>query len=137
MEDSPQQFVQDVLEADELYAAGLNNDLLLGLFRLELVGLPEKTLHQIVDPAFNIFREKFVGDLKNLIDKTREVINNPPECIESEDLYQAVQYISTVEGPYAKDFIQSTTLKDSVVIPSGTDEFMIKLSKIPRCDNGR
>jgi hypothetical protein len=132
--DTPQKFLKDVVDADAAYGDGFSTDLLVGNFRLELFGLSEEAAKAISAPAIDPLVHIMNRNAQPLVNGVKEVIDYPPKCIDDLDLYQSVQYFAKVEGPYARDFIKNTLLKDSVEIPAGTDEFMEQLGRIPLCD---
>jgi hypothetical protein len=134
MSDSPEQFVLDVIEADREYAHGVTVDTFLGNFRVEVIGLKKDTARIIAEPILNMFLQPALEKIDAEVENLKKIVKNPPECIDSENTYQGVQYFATVEAPYAEAFIDNTFLKDEVVIPPGTDEYLEKLARIPRCN---
>ncbi|MHB8154320.1 MAG: hypothetical protein ACYDG3_14935 [Bacillati bacterium] len=134
--DSPQQFLKDVVEADESYVKGFSIDLLLGNFRItEFAGIPQPIAEIISAPVLIPFIKNINDNALPISKRIKEVIDNPPECIDDKDLYEGVQYISKVEAPYAYYLIKNTFLDDHVKIPPGTKEYMEKLSRIPLCED--
>lgn len=134
--DSPQQFLKDVIAADEQYALSMDTDLLIGNTRIsEYMHFSEDLAEKIIHP----FVSTFLSDVKRAIPPISrnidEIIDNPPECIKDRDVYQGVQYAASVEGPYTLQLIRRTFLKDEVQIPPGTEEFMKKISEIPLCED--
>lgn len=133
--DSPQEFLKDIVDGDELYFKGIDYTTLIGNFRVtEFVGMPQDIakilMKPIVEPILNIAKEnsdKYVPRLK-------EIIDNPPACIEDRVLYEGVQYFTLSEGQFALNLIDGTFLKDYVRIPPGTKEYMDRLRSIPLCN---
>jgi hypothetical protein len=134
MSDTPEQFVIDVLRADGEYAHNLSVDTFLGNFRVETLGFTKESLRPIAKAVLDVFVPPALDKMDSQIEVIEKIVKHPPECIDDEDTYQGVQYIATVEAPYAQALVDSTFLKDEVTIPPGTDEFLLKLSKIPRCN---
>jgi hypothetical protein len=133
--DSPQEFVKDIIDGDDLYFKGIDYTTLIGNFRVtEFLGIPQdvaKILMQpIVEPLLDIARE----NADNYVPKLKKLIDNPPKCIDDNVLYQGMQYFTRSEGDFAVNLIEGTFLKDYVKIPPGTREYMEKLRNIPLCN---
>lgn len=132
--DSPQEFLKDIVDGDDLYFKGIDYTTLIGNFRVtEFLGIPQDVakvlMKPIVEPILQIARrnaDQYVPQLKELID-------NPPDCIDDNVLYEGMQYFTKSEGTFAVNLIEGTFLKDYVKIPPRTSEFMDKLSRIPKC----
>ena|ERR1700680_2730921 len=131
--DTPQEFVKDVLDADRDYANGIDINTLVGNFRVELLGMTRDSARSIGKPIVQPFLDIARDKLNGVVTEIKKIIDNPPQCIDDETVYQGVQYISVVEAPYAEALIDNTFLDNEVEIPRGTDEFLHKLSRIPKC----
>jgi hypothetical protein len=134
--DSPQEFLKDVVDGDKLYFEGIDYTTLIGNFRVtEFAGMPQDLakflMAPIVENIFDIARK----NADNYVPRLKKMIDNPPDCIDDEVLYQGMQYFTRTEGPYTIGLIKQTFLKDYVTIPEGTEEFMNKLANIPKCKN--
>jgi hypothetical protein len=133
--DSPQEFLKDVVDGDELYLKGIDYDTLIGNFRVtEFVGMPRDVakflMAPIVEPMLGTARK----NADNYVPKIKSVIDHPPQCIDDNMTYQGIQYFTTSEGPFALNLIHNTFLKDQVRVPPGTEEYMHKLKDIPFCE---
>ena len=133
MNDTPQQFLKDVVDADHAYLKGFNTDLLIGNFRItEFIGMPQQVAEVIAGPILSTLIDNAKDNIAPKVIQIKEVIDNPPKCIENIDVYRGIQYFSKVEGPWAAELTKNTFLKEHVTIPEGTEEFMEKLSKNER-----
>lgn len=134
MSDSPQQYLKDIISADEAYLTNFNTDLLIGNFRItDFLGIPQNLAELIAGPILHIMidnaKDNGVPEAKQLT----EIINNPPKCIEDQDVYNGLQYFTTVEGPWSIDFLNDTFVGQYIKIPPGTREYFQQMSRIPRC----
>jgi len=134
MNDTPEQFLKDVVDADHTYLKGFNTDLLIGNFRItEFIGMPQHMAEVVAGPVLKSMIENAKDYAAPRVIEIKKIIDNPPKCINDQDVYQAIQYFSKVEGPWAKRLLQDTFVKEYVTIPVGTAEFMENLSRIPLC----
>ena len=137
--DTPQQFVKDVVRADQHYAENFNTEFLMANFRFgDFLGvalhIPEEIVTDVSDKMFQptVIR----GSKKNakiFADSMIEMIDHPPKCIDSYDMYQLMQYIAKVEAPWAAKFIHDTHVGKYIEVPTGVNEYMQKLANIPPC----
>jgi hypothetical protein len=132
--DTPQQFLKDVVDGDELYARGMDYDTFIGNFRVtEFVGMSRDTARFLMKPIVEQIFTNIHRNSDKYFPQVKEVIDNPPPCIQENEVYQAIQYFAKSEGPFAVNLIRNTMLNDTTTIPEGIEDYMRFLSNIPKC----
>lgn len=126
MVDTPQKFIKSVMDTDDEFVQGVDTSTMLS------VGLIPNPLN-IFDPIFNPIIDKLKRNMHEIFTEAKEIVDNPPECIDKDDVYVIKNYVMNSEIPFVKSAIARTAMKRYVHVPDGVDELRLKLAAIPCC----
>lgn len=130
--DTPQKFVQDVIEADMDYAEGLNGDILSGILLLDY-HTPER-VQRVIKGQLDDYIDRALSSLRPSFNKLMDFVANAEQekCVPT-DIKVYLEYFTNAEIPFAISFIKDTDVSKYTTLPEGLDEYLEMLKSKPVC----
>jgi hypothetical protein len=130
-------FLKDDIEADDWYFSHIPLEDIIGILRLETTGIPSEAWKVLLQPAYIHLQDKTRKMFDDYKPQVLDIVDNPPECINDELLYQAMQYHTRAGGQYLMQVFDlipdSLRERFNLRYPTDFSQKLEELKNIPRC----